>query len=582
MATQDGSERLDTIIARFKEEDFTVSSDNVVLLGENKDRIGLFAEHKTATNYETGNAKRVFYLEGSPWEMGYAMGYLAANDVQLMTTKYIDYAIWEMVTGAPPREGANSASPAERDAHDFLIDLLYKMLTKEDAIAAAPPAIKEEVLGLVAGCADSPVFRKGKEKDKVKIEEKDIWVLNAGFDCLLAHLYALRLPKLRDPKMRKLLASSIGCNSLALINGAAKDGPLFGRDFMFPTGGIFQELACMTIYNPISDEHPSLLPMVSMHAPGMVGSIAAMNNCGVAAGVDVIRGANSNPDDLGVNSLLLVRHAIGNSPSVDKAVDTIVDTPRGVTWLYPIAGAGSNGEKDQACVVEAGMTTNTIDFLSYPRDTMKKFMPSEKFLKDHQSTPQRKGAMVRNEEFEVPPEYISRYNPAFWKVMHKKMVPDAFTRLGYINRTHQEENCPKAYYFAPVRALKHKVVIASNHCVCPEMRLCSMDSWTGKLSGQAANDSQWRYDELNHQTLVALQSGAISYAKAKELIDYLSPYRKFPHYHAKNPKSTDGREMVIGGSVSLFDLKRRTVESHFGYYCDDWIKLTLPKYVSQE
>jgi hypothetical protein len=56
-------------------------------------------------------------------------------------------------------------------------------------------------------------------------------------------------------------------------------------------------------------------------------------------------------------------------------------------------------------------------------------------------------------------------------------------------------------------------------------------------------------------------------------------YGKFPDYYANNPKSSVGKEIRIEGSVSICDLKLKTMESHFGYYCDQWIKLTLLNYI---
>ena len=65
---------------------------------------------------------------------------------------------------------------------------------------------------------------------------------------------------------------------------------------------------------------------------------------------------------------------------------------------------------------------------------------------------------------------------------------------------------------------------------------------------------------------------------ARKLIDFLAPYGRYPSYYADNPRSHDGKEIRIEGCTSLFDLKNMTVESHFGYYCDEWIKITLTNY----
>lgn len=570
MATQDKATRLKTIIAAFQADGFKVQKKSIVPDGLNNERIGLFAEHRTARNYGTRKAKRVYYLEGSPDEIGFSMGYLAEDIVHLMTEKYIDQSIWEMITGSVSTAAKHKPSALERNLHDLLIEIVNDVMKSNLMKKDNPKPLQREIQGIVAGCIE--------KNSETTVTENELWVLNCGFDCILAHFYTRRLPKLSSMLNQLSLFGGVFCNSLALINGAAQDGPLFGRDFMFPTGGIFQDTACLTITNPLPKKKNGRLPTVSMNAPGMVGSIAAMNLNGVAAGVDVTRGANSDSKRPGLNSLLLVRHAIENGHSIELAVEQIIKAQRGVTWLYPIAADGGKG-KDRACVVEAGVKASEIDYAAFPKDTMESLLPKAKYLMKHPSVPCQEGAMVRWEDFVYPREYNKDFNGGLWRRMLKQRYPDAFTRLGYINRTHEDKNCPGAYYFAPLRGLTDRVVIATNHCICPEMRLCAMNSRVKHEAGKAADDSQWRYDELNHQTLVALRDGPISYEKAKALIDYLSPYGKHPHYYAKRPKSQDGLETVIGGSVSLFDLSKRTIESHFGYYCDEWIKLTLPNYI---
>jgi hypothetical protein len=74
------------------------------------------------------------------------------------------------------------------------------------------------------------------------------------------------------------------------------------------------------------------------------------------------------------------------------------------------------------------------------------------------------------------------------------------------------------------------------------------------------------------------ENGTINYSSAKKLIDFLAPYGKYASYYDKNPRSSDGKEICIEGCTSIFDLKRMIVESHFGYYCDQWVKSTLPNY----
>ena len=112
------------------------------------------------------------------------------------------------------------------------------------------------------------------------------------------------------------------------------------------------------------------------------------------------------------------------------------------------------------------------------------------------------------------------------------------------------------------------------------MRYCAMDPWTAMVVRGNVNDIQWRYDALNHEIRSALdQKGSIGYEDARRIADFLAPYGKYPEYYAKNPRSEDGKQTRIEGCVSLFDLKAKTVESHYGYYGDGWVRTTLENYL---
>jgi hypothetical protein len=143
-----------------------------------------------------------------------------------------------------------------------------------------------------------------------------------------------------------------------------------------------------------------------------------------------------------------------------------------------------------------------------------------------------------------------------------------------------EKNCPSTYYFAPQREDHDDLIIVTNHFIIPEMQLYSMHPWTSRVLGMKINDIQWRYDALNNEIMQALdENGWVDHSLAKKLIDFLSPYGKYTSYYDKKPRSRDGKEIRIEGCTSVFDLKNLFVESHFGYYCDQWIKITLPNYI---
>jgi len=69
----------------------------------------------------------------------------------------------------------------------------------------------------------------------------------------------------------------------------------------------------------------------------------------------------------------------------------------------------------------------------------------------------------------------------------------------------------------------------------------------------------------------------VTYQEAKAAIDFLAPDRQYPDYYNKDGKPLD--QVQVHGSVSLMDLKAKTIETRYGYYSDEWVKITLIKYL---
>ncbi|MFC2105815.1 hypothetical protein ACFLS0_03605 [Candidatus Bipolaricaulota bacterium] len=570
--------------------------------------LGLLAKHRTARNRGAAR-KRAYYVEGSPWEMGYLMGRLAEPRIHEMSEDYIENFIRTML----PWVRKSKRSPRDWPLYTWLVkrvnDLVPPGVPPHSALS---PRI-EEIRGMVAGCISA--------NPRTEVTEKRLWALNAGVDCLFSLFYQHGLLELLFGKKVERIENAIACNSLAILNDAAEDGALFARDFMFPSCGIFQDAASLVMYNPLPKVPDGMLPMVSVTAPGIVGSIAAMNTSGVAAGVNVARAAINDPGHLGANSLLLVRHAIESAPTIEGAVECIFDAPRGVSWLYPMAADGGD-RRDRACVVEAGATprdesgkpTAILPFVDIPRVELKEDMalPSDQYLRNHRSSAAeyRSGAMVRWEDYDDPcgERGYHAFNERLWKRRLRSRlawgeVKDQFDREGRIVGRSTQRRCPSGSYFAPLRGEPGNIVLSSNHYICPEMRLCAMDKWIDALEAKHADDSQWRYDTLNHlvqQTRwVNEKDGArrsapkrLTFNDVKHLISFLEPecaigdcpyavktqcyhYRRYENPACKKAK----RPIAIEGAVSVFNLKRRVIESYFGYYGDEWVKLRLLNYV---
>ncbi|MCP5107526.1 MAG: hypothetical protein GY950_29330 [bacterium] len=457
-----------------------------------------------------------------------------------------------------------------------------------------PEEYLDEMQGIYDGCkAVNP---------HTKVTFRDIVTLNVGVDVILAAMYTgLDLVKANPGLKPEHLKVPFMCNCFSVSKSAVEgDNHYMGRDFMFPAAGIFQETACMIIYKPDAE---GALPIISVTAPGMVGSIAALNSSGVAVGVDISPSGWCNSKEPGFNSLLLSRQCIQYGADISKARDEIKKAKRGVSWIYILA----DGVNDRACIVETVMAADKDFDKEAPRSEMKKFdfttgstaKSSEesqrkafllwdkddeaiRYIKDRypgigDSVIRNNGVKARWADEPYPASYLE-LNKKLFDIFDKTLEPGALEKEGFIDKytpgTGIEKNTPFTFYFAPQREQNPDIVLATNHFVDPDMRYTVMNLWLGLMFADLTNDFQWRYDTLNSLLLEAVNNSenGITYDKAKELIDFLNPKGAYPWYYGKRAK-------VIQGSLSLMDLKAKTVESHYGYYSDEWIKLSLMKYL---
>jgi len=579
------------------------------------------AKHRTVTINGTGKKKKAFYLEGAPRQMGYMLGCLAEEDVSLMACKYVENFIWSFLQfgmqthyypGGRWRRilkqflwkvikcilSLKKWLPWQRKFAG-IIDWLWKTLGSivdriivdilnrfsQGAKQDIPDEYLEEMQGLYEGC------KAVNPKTKVRLD--NLLTLNIGIDCILAYTYrGIQLLKDNPEVTPEHFNIPIMCNGFSVTGNAVKgDNHYLGRDFMFPTGGAFQDAACMIVYKP---DKKNALPFVSVTAPGIVGTIAALNSKGVAVGVDISPSGWVNPDRPGFNSLLLCRQSIQYGPDLDRAIDEIRNARRGVSWNYILA----DGKSKKACIVEAtGLVSGDFDLESPHEElTAAKFLENiidglalrdqagealdyirKKYPDIGRSVIENKGIFVRRDSNNYPGSYLELNNRLF-ALFDKPLLPDAMAERGFINMASKkkgiQQNTPYTFYFAPQREDNPDIVLTTNFFVDPDMRYTVMNPWLGRMFRYQTNDFQWRYDTLNSLILEAAGAG-ITYEKAKKIIDFLNPKGEYPWYYGRRAK-------VIQGSLSLFDLKAGTVESHYGYYGDEWIKLSLMRYIPGE
>jgi hypothetical protein len=550
--TMTTNERIRLLIGAFKADGYVVDPGDGVKI--HLDHVGMVGVHNSAKIGRTTRYKRAYYLEGTPYDMGYLMGLLAEPDVSRMCKEFNEGII-------PAFFDVTLPHPVSDILGGFLKEIVALLSTSVPQ--DLPPAILEEMKGLLEGCRVA--------NQSTQVSKKDLEILNYGVDGLLAFVYTGNLPKgkrlpafLRPAHLRVPFM----CNGFS-VSGAAVEGNghFLGRDFMFPTANVFQDTACHIIRRPTEGALT-----VSLAASGMVGSITALNVHGVGGGVNMEPSGACDPARPGINSLLLLRHAIENGRTCEGAVAVMESAQRGVSWSYILADAATG----KACVVEAGRSAVAPDFLSYPPQEMLRYLPDQDFLDAHPTATFRNGLMVRWSDTIIPSEYV-QFNPKLFRRMGKTYHPAGFDPQGFINAVWTDNNCPDAYYFVPQREASGHVVLLSNHFLIPEMRLTAMQDWVNELTKGRWDSSQWRYDELCYRLMAALQAAPLTQDKARLIIDFLAPNGDFPSYY--NAHDIDLHDVQVYGAVSLLDLNKCSIQSHFGYYADEWVTTTLPKYV---
>jgi hypothetical protein len=580
-----------------------------------RESIACRARHKTAVNTVTGEPKAAYYVEGSNYLMGYFMGLLAEGPVSAMTNEYCDDVIADFFD-LDALIGKKS-SLVEK-AKDLIVDIIYRH--SQAMIRDVPYEYVEELKGMLDGCAAA--------KADTAVTWERLWALNYGIDCLIAHLYTGRFFE-EAGISAKGLRVPIGCNAFCLSGSAAADGArFFGRDFMFPTAGVFQDVACIVIHRPDRLEGEERRPFASQTAPGIIGSVVAMNDLGLGAGIEMLPSSYCDPERPGFNALALTRDIVQYCATAEEAARRVTETQRGVSWLYSVADASG-----ASCVIEAGASPRPGETVSPGASTpeyYRKRLPDAAYLermraKHGYAAPDR-GAFVRWAGFHYPQDFVEDFNKPLFEAYARKFPDRLLEKLGGIAlciakafggayggfgefsaalrqaarrkadwsrcdsgergrycRAKDDQNLPGPYYFAPQREERPDLIVAANAFISPEMRLGCMNDWIAMLAGASLADFQWRYDTLNASILEAIDSsiGGVGAEAAWKLIDFLDPARADgEHKDYYNPGGRkDPRRIEVGGSVSLLELTGASMRSLWGYYGDESVTIHLSRYL---
>jgi len=324
-----------------------------------------------------------------------------------------------------------------------------------------------------------------------------------------------------------------------------------------------------------------------------------------------------------VNSLLVVRDVAQNTSTADEARQKVVGSERGLTWIYPIVDATG-----KAYILEAGKTVDDakgFPLFDYVTWRYRCALRRAKGALAESGRKVQRGVFARDTEYEDSAS-TARLNRRLWRIYNwdpiVKVVnvasagfaalgflfklnvkgfaasiktlcnalfryapynPKFFSPTGVINCTWNDRNCPGPFYFAPLRKLPARTLVATNFSLSPALRLTAMNEWIALIGRTFLNDFQWRYDTLARLLRRAFSNGqkGLSKQAAWDLIDFLTPDPNRGHFRTYHNEDgvTDWRRLQVKGSVSLFHPSTRWMKSQFGHYGDQPVEIHLPNYL---
>ncbi|MEN6472393.1 MAG: carcinine hydrolase/isopenicillin-N N-acyltransferase family protein [Syntrophaceae bacterium] len=519
---------------------------------------GQFTEGTNAAGELIGPLpKECLVLRGSSYCMGYQMGALKPAETARMVNEYI-FTVPEEMLGIK-----RSYFPA---LFDFLEGEVRTLC--EGARGSIPDYLEEEMEGIAAGA----------RAHGYDVSADNVMLLNEGFDAIYSILFTGVLPSVQalidllDPYKDRLagenkaselerLENSIqvddgkvsfplanpfvmGCNEFVVSGSATPDGAVYhGRDFMFSTGDMYQDYACLAVYLPEEG-----YPFAAVTAPGFVGHPTLLNSQGLSMGVDVVLGActRSTP---GLGALMVLRDIVQHCATLDQAVDRMKGQDRGVSWLYIIADEQASASYTNGVVIEEGRST--------PEFTGPDVMPGlNEWLFD---------PWIEQLDPEPLPEKGLMFRDQAW------VYPLAFegASLGYPG------TLTYLLYFPEQDESWTDVVLATNHYIIPRMVFTTFTPLMAlNGAGTELDSSIQRYELLRDQ--IAEKYGSITFETAVELIDFLNPNRGL---------DTRKRYTIAGpvyGHHATIDNANQILTALFGYYgdwqhgvADTWVRLDM-------
>lgn len=562
--------------------------------------------------HKEGPLKRVIYVRGSAYEMGFLMGRHFPNQVEAVCTTYINHMTPQFLSESLDM-AMMSAPLFYQSVYEVLLTTLTEVLIQGSnrAFRVAidkgdiPPRSVDELRGLVDG-ANSTALLSAVTMERVV-------AANYGLDYMVALVMSGQLLQRLKQEWSQLPPafqnqvpfndSFVGmpdmCNAfMASKKATANDDIFLMRDFQFTNAHVYHRFCTLVIRAPT--EHGRMTHM-DVTMPGLIGAVTSLNAAGVALGVNMVRSGAVDRERLGLGSMLMFREVMETCRDVDDTERCLKQHHKGVPWLfYAIDAHGTMRVFEQIAEVwEAKLTERQwVD-----RASIRAVMPPDADLVAWKLPQHERGIWARTGTHPTgQDDQLRRWNePMVRALKHPELVEPARWQPGgflYPSWMDEQETVRTVsnYYFPPWRPIGPDVTVVNNSFLNPVLRLTQMN-WISTLAERISVGNQWRYDTLVSQ--LKQQYGTLTYETCKEIITFLSPWKQpgypqnAPSYRhgipsfieymrphpTQSPPKLHETAVLISGSISLVDVKRRRVENRSGYWGNEFYALTLTHYL---
>ncbi|HNY64935.1 MAG TPA: C45 family autoproteolytic acyltransferase/hydrolase [Deltaproteobacteria bacterium] len=278
------------------------------------------ATYKKSFIDEAGTpGKYLMHLEGSPYEIGYAMGYLRPKEV-------VDYVhgeyIMSMFSFIRGDGYSDESDPAQGELVDALLRIPAVKLLLETVARGVPYEYRLEMKGIMDGTNDALGYKA--------VTYHQVMLVN-----VFPVLQSLTTSK-QVMGLLELMFSD--CNGYVAFGKATCDGrALMGRHLMWVGDPRY-------IHNYVIEYVPLLgKRFVSVASPGMVGINTGMNTAGIGFGCDYLNVVNAPKYPGGMGMWLLGRKIVQYASSVSEAESIIRRAKEIAPSLLIVGDAAGDG-----------------------------------------------------------------------------------------------------------------------------------------------------------------------------------------------------------------------------------------------